>query len=264
MLGTLALLPLLASATATAQVNVCTTEAPMLRVFFAQQGYVAPPKVSKLMVDISDGKADAVKRDVRDIQLSSNSTDTKHWLNLALYTAATDGRADIADLLIHRGANVNARLEYPPLSATGVAMFKAGRLEEARKLGVEARQIDVSKFQPSPPTIPMLEQAAMCGHVATLRVLLANRADMYPKVGMKQNGSKSGVLPTLIINHNEDSIQVLLDHGYDPCRDFQQNPNPQHLSDVILARRLGLSLPLARRIATLSKKCSISAASPTH
>ena len=243
------------SAAASAQINLCATEAPMLRTFFAQQGYAVSPKIAKLMVDVSDGKEDAVEQDTRDIQRSSNSTDAKHWLNLALYTAVTDGRADIVGLLIRDGADVNAHPEYPPWSAIGVAMFNAGWQEDAKKLHIKARHVDVKEFGPYPPAVPMVEQAAMCGHVAALKILLTNRADMYPTVGMEQNGSKSGVLPALIINHNEDSIQILLDHGYDPCRDFQENPNPQHLTDVILAKRIDLSVPLVERITALSARC---------
>jgi len=146
-------------------------------------------------------------------------------------------------------------------------MVNLGQQMELRKLHIDGKVSETfaKSLEPFPPTIPMLEQAAKCSHVATLKVLLENHADIYPKVGVHQNGSKSGILPHLIINHNEDSIGVLLDHGYDPCRDFQLGSNPKHLTDLALAKRFGLSPKLVQRLADLSARCPNAALStPTH
>lgn len=177
---------------------------------------------------------------------------------MALYTAVLADRAEVAALLIKHGADVNARPEYPAFSPEGIAAAKLGWQAKLRKLHIDgkATDADIKSLEPFPPTIPMLEQAAGCSHIATLRTLLAHHADMYPRVEMNQDGSKLGILPDSIINQNEDSIEVLLDHGYDPCRDFQQNPNPKHLTDAILAKRAGLSAPLVQRITAISTKCS--------
>ena len=209
------------------------------------------------MLDIIDGRSGLIAADVRSMRRGFPRPKSQYWLNLALYVAVTADRPGIAYTLIGEGANVNARPDFPILSANGIAMVKQGWRIEATNENFHGSIFGAQMTQEKhfPPTVPMLEQAASCSHIATLKVLLAHGASMYPNVTTNQNGSKSGLLPDLIVNHNEALIEILLDHGYDPCRDFPVGRNPQHLTDVTLAKRVELSPRLARRLAALSAKC---------
>ena len=243
------------------QVNLCTTTAPLVRAFFAQGAYIAPPEVAKLMFNVSNGRSDQVNRDVLLIKRTYKAPAVKHWLDLALYTAITDGRSDITEQLIQLGADVNARPEYPPFTSTGVAMVNLGQQMELHKLHINGKVSETfaKRLEPFPPTLPMLEQAAECSRIATLKILLTHKANMYPTFEANQAGFKYGILSGSINNHNEDSIEVLLDHGYDLCRDFQSGSNPKHLTDITLAKRVGLSAKLMQRLAGLYARCPAAA-----
>lgn len=258
MLTMLVSLPLLAAAGihASGQTDLCAVETPTMTAYFLQGGYDMPSEATQLMIDVStDGTPERIDHDLQTVDRASKASDVQHWLDLALYTAVLVDRADIAELLIRRGANVNARPKYPSFSAAGEAWAKMSLQTGLYQDHIYKRVTTLPTGSESlPATVPMLEQASECSHVATLEVLLAHGADMYPTVGSHENGFKDGILRVSIINKNEDSIKVLLDHGYDPCRDGSHSPH--HLTDVAIAERTGLSAAIIQRIAAHSARCS--------
>lgn len=267
MLTMLASLPLLAAAGIHAgeQMDVCASETPMMAAYLLQDGYDMPAGAAQLMLDVStDGTPERIDHDIHTVSRAYEAAEVQHWLDLALYTAVLVDRADTAELLIRHGANVNARPEYPNFSAAGMAWAKMSLQTGLYQDHIYKKVTELPTGNESlPVTVPMLEQAAQCSHVATLKVLLAHDADMYPIVGPDQNGFKDGILRESIIDKNENSIEMLLDHGYDPCRDGLHSPH--HLNDVTIAKRVGLSALITERLVARSTKCQApAAASSTH
>ena len=268
MLSMLSALPLLAAAsTNVPKIDPCLSQTSGVNTYFREGGYVVPPEATKLVLDVIDDRVDLIDSDAQQIKRFSKSDESERWLDLALYVAVIADHSDVAEQLIKQGADVNARPSFPPFSEIGVAMFKRDWGMELRKERMDANaadSLDIKNFEPFPWTLPLLEQAASCGNVAILKVLLSHHADMYPIIQMNQNGSKMGILPSLMIDRQETSIEVLLDHGYDPCRDFRNEPNPKHLTDTKLAAKSSLSPALVQRIVALSSRCSAPAQSVTH
>jgi hypothetical protein len=220
------LLLLLGSADAFAQNDVCAKTAPNIRWAIAHDQFVIPLSVKTLLLNIADGNESAVSDDLREMHSEFDAKQMSRWLNWALFEATYFNKASTAEGLIAQGADVNATPLQPAFSGDN-------RLPEKMW--------------------PPLQQAADCGNTATLEVLLRHGADMYASI--HQPKPMPGALLLAIVNKHERVIDVLLDHGYDPCL-MRANYYSSRVTAAELARRRGLSNSLIQRLAALSSKCA--------
>lgn len=220
------LLLLLGSTSAFAQNDVCTETALNGRWAVAHNQLVVPPTVKALLLDIADNNQSAVSDDERKMHAAFDAEQMSRWLNWALFEATYFNRSSMAEWLIAQGADVNAAPLQPAFTGDN---------------------------RPPEKMWSPLQQAADCGNTDALEVLLRHGADMY--ASMHQPEPMPSALLLAIINKHEHVVDVLLDHGYDPCL-MRANYYPSRVTAAGLARRRGLSTALVQRLASLSAKCA--------
>ena len=232
MWHTLAILPFLfGSANTAGQNDYCVATASDMRVAIADGEANLPPGVRTLLLDITDGKQHAVENDVLHMRSGFDAEATSKWLNVALFHATFYNRPKIADWLIRQGANVDAH-------TVNLAFAGSRHPNDGQMMW------------------PPIEQAADCGNTATLNVLLAHHADMYSS--LHEPRPEPGALLLAIMEKHEDAAEVLLDHGYNPCLIYSNYyPGPDRPTAAELARRMGLSSSLVRRLTKLSSSCAL-------
>jgi hypothetical protein len=219
------LLLLLSSASAFAQDDICARTASNFRWGVAHNQFVLPPTVKALLLDIADGDRSAVPGNIREMHAAFDAKQMSRWLNWALLEATYFNQASIAESLVAHGADVNAAPLQPAFTGDN---------------------------RPPQKMWPPLEQAADCGNTAALEVLLRHGADMYASI--HQPEQMPGTLLLAIINKHERVVNVLLDHGYDPCL-MRANYYPGPTA-AEMAKRDGLSEAVIRRVSALSSKCA--------
>jgi len=220
------LLLLLGSASAFAQNDVCTETALNTRWAVAHNQLVVPPTVKALLLDIADDNQSAVSDDERKMHAAFDAKQMSRWLNWALFEATYFNRASIAEWLIAQGDDVSAAPLQPAFT---------------------------SDSRPPEKMWSPLQQAADCGNTGALEVLLRHGADMYASI--HQPEPMPGALLLAIINKHERVVDVLLDHGYDPCL-LRANYYSSRVTAAELALRRSLSTALVQRLASLSAKCA--------
>ncbi|HEX6613675.1 MAG TPA: hypothetical protein VF022_07430 [Rhodanobacteraceae bacterium] len=227
MWGTLAMLPLLMGSGAAAPGGICAQTGPDLRAAIASNEVHVAPEVKALLLDATDGKQDKVAAEVQEMRSRFDADEMTEWLNLALFQATYYNRADVAEWLIGQGADVNAH----PMN---IAFANSPKRSDEERVW------------------PPLEQAADCGNTAALKVLLAHHADMYSS--LREPRPEPGALLLAMMGRHEDTVNVLLDRGYDPCLiHANYYPGP---SAAQMAKRRGLSSTLTARLSALSQKCA--------
>jgi ankyrin repeat protein len=141
----------------------------------------------------------------------------------ALHFAAEFGKLRYCELLLHRGANANARTTrhgHTPMHRC--AGIHSGDAEIAKKLiqyGAEVNAKDAYRETP-------LFGAARFGHVELMRVLIAHGADVNAR------GIDDSVLCHAVMGGNLRCVQALVEAGasIDPC------PNNLRYHPELLAR----------------------------
>lgn len=250
MLAMLASLPLVfAASTSLTQGHQCAAEATLGRALYAQSALVVPPSVAKLMVAVIDGNLETADQELERIKRIYGPAQTKGWLNLGLLEAADADRAQMAEWLIEQGADVNSHSVRPA--------FSPRLVEELKKTVLGPLSGTPYDASGATDMWPPLQMAADCGNTATLEVLLAHNADMY--VSLHEPVPTPSALLMAIIWKHEDTVEALLDHGYDPCLVYANyHPGPKRPTAVELATRHGFSASLIKRLVRLSSKCSSS------
>ena len=232
MWSALAMLPLLTGFSATVPAgNICAQTGPDIRAIIANNEVHVAPEVKGLLLDITDGKQNKIAADLRQMRSRFDAGEMAGWLNLALFQATYYNRAGIAEWLIEQGADVNA---HP----VNLAFADAPKPSEDERVW------------------PAIEQAADCGNTAVLEILLSHHADMYTST--HEPRPEPGALFLAIMGRHEDTVDALLNHGYNPCLIYTNYyAGPKRLTAADLAARRGLSASIVNRLRQSSAKCSL-------
>jgi ankyrin repeat protein len=148
------------------------------------------------------GDLDKVKALLNDNPNLVSSQDTNGCT--PLYWAASAGHKDIAELLLAKGADVNAkgRKGYTPLHEAAMSLFQSTNLVElllAKGADVNARNDDGQT---------PLHLAAIWGHKDAVELLLAKGAD----VNARTNKGQTPLQNATLMSHN-DVADLLRQHG---------------------------------------------------
>ena len=102
-----------------------------------------------------------------------------------------------------------------------------GRLDNVTYLVSQGADVNYTQGTMSPP----LAVAAQCGGPAVVRFLIANHANVYSRLPNAADAMRAA-----LASNDTETVDVLLESGYDPCLAFDQPGKP---STAEVASRLG-------------------------
>jgi len=157
----------------------------------------------------------------------------------SLILAADGGYDKVVELLVDRGAEIEAQSERTKDTALSLACTK-GRYEVVDyliKKGANKEHRNVSDYTP-------LSLAASGGYVNIIKLLLQNGAEINSRTG-----SKLGISPLMLaaMNGNTAAVKLLLDMGSDINAQIETNKNTALTLACFQGRQEVVSLLLERK-----------------
>lgn len=230
-------------------VSLCHSVRPLARKMWQGDLYAVPPNVASIMVDAIDGKTAAVSSALAGM----NEKDAKRWRQLAMYTAAFEGRTDTVGALLNDGAKADGWAQMPPLKAAFYHHL-VGQVVNNRRIGpktVKGLQATGLMNNDGHRTGLAMYMAINCDDLATAKVLLRHGADpLYPQCTDIIEDSFIGA----VVDGDADITQAFLDQGADPCvedRRLLEHAKEGHRAAVTVSSigsRNGLPAALVQRL----------------
>jgi hypothetical protein len=192
--------------------DLCHSERPLARQMWQRNLYAVPPAIAAIMVDATDGKTAAVRAALAGM----HTQDATRWRQLAMYTAAFEGRTETVDALLGDGAAADGSVLMPPLKTTFYRSLAGQAANDPRigpraVKGLEAAGVMNNGARQTGPAIYM---AINCDDLATAKTLLRHGADP-----MRGWPSHDGTDPFIaaVVEGDVDIVHAFLDHGANPC-----------------------------------------------